>query len=70
MSGGRIKEAQRDFDNAQRAGELQNSWLMTFQGACQRGDWDAADEAQACALAAFDSYLTHSAAGYKRMESA
>lgn len=50
--------------------EHHSSWMMSFQAACQRYDWPAAEEARANALAAIDGFMDNYAAGYKRMESA
>ena len=63
-------DAARSFAAANRASDHQQSWMMSFQAACMRHDWEAAEAARAGVLASIDSFMDNYAAGYKRMESA
>ena len=63
-------DAARDFAASSKAMEHHQSWMMSYQAACMRHDWDAAEAARAGVLASIDSFMDNYAAGYKRMESA
>ena len=61
-------DVKASFDAANSAQELMSSWMMTFQAACLRKDWEAVDEARFMVLEQQDRFMENYAAGYKRME--
>ena len=63
-------DAKSDFTRAELSMCHHQSWMMTFQAACMRRDWEAAEKARDGVLGSMDSFMDNFIAGHKRMESA
>ena len=68
MSANPLADAKVSFDLASRANEHHASWMMSFQAACMRHDWEAADIARFGVIESIDLFMENFAAGHKRME--